>query len=148
MAIPKPKQRSITAEAETLLIQTLAECEESAAGLQDLFRLATALVALLPPERRNLYSQSVALLQSAARPTKGAAINDNIIQILQENKELSANEVCNRLLNRGVPVDRRRVNNSLDYLARRGALERIGRGKYRIAGLGVGIEGDVGNGYE
>jgi predicted transcriptional regulator of viral defense system len=44
-------------------------------------------------------------------------------------------------MHKGMAVDQKQINNSLDYLARSGRLKRIGRGRYEIAGYGVGIEG-------
>lgn len=142
MAAAPRQTDQFDANSEALLERTLVECDELATRLKDLLRLADALVAVLPDERRVFYAQKAARFRAAARPTRGDPINENIIEIVREKEHVTATEVCNRLLNRGIPADQKQVNNSLDYLVRREKLQRIGPGRYRMPDYGVGIIGD------
>jgi hypothetical protein len=144
-----PRQINLDTSSEVLLQQTLDECEEIATRLRDLLRLADALIGVLPADKRVSYAQKAGRFRATARPMRGDSINDNILEIVRQSERVTANEVCNRLLNKGIPVDQKQVNNSLDYLVRREQLQRIGPGRYRIPEYGVGIIGDPdGRGYE
>ncbi|HEX5453021.1 MAG TPA: hypothetical protein VFX06_04455 [Stellaceae bacterium] len=117
--------------------------------LGELLRLVDTLLAVLPPERRSFYLQSVARFQTVPRSGKRDALNDNIIAFVKGKQEVTATEVRDALIGLGMPVDQKRVANSLDYLSRRGQLERIGRGRYRDPATGAGYIGDLdGRGYE
>jgi hypothetical protein len=147
MAAAPQRASRVDTNSEALLEQTLAECEETAARLKDLLRLADALIAVLPAERKIFHSPAVARFRAVARSAPAAAFNDNVIAIVTEHQPLSTQDVCSLLINRGIPADQKQVSNSLDYLARRGQLHRIARGRYVIAGYGIGIEGDMGEEY-
>jgi hypothetical protein len=141
MAKALPITQQADAEAEAFLERTLAECEHAAGRVKDLLRLADALIAVLPLDRRIAYAARTAAFRAIARPGRGSgAVNDNIIAIVTEKEQVTAADVRNALMHKGMAVDQKQINNSLDYLARSGRLKRIGRGRYEIAGYGVGIE--------
>lgn len=133
MANPVQKPAGIDAGAETLLRDALGECDQVMDRLGNLLRLVDTLVAVLPPERRTFYLQSIARFQTVPRSGRRDAINDNIIAFIKEKQEATVSEVREALINQGLSVDQKRVANSLDYLCRRGQLERIGRGQYRTS---------------
>lgn len=128
-----PQNIRVNANSERLLDETLAECEQLTTRLKDLLQLADALVAVLPSERRLAYSESLKRFLPVSRPARtGRPINDNILSIIAGNPQLNSQEVCERLIDQGFSVDQKQVANALDYLVRKGELERIARGQYRI----------------
>jgi hypothetical protein len=142
MALAPQKASRVDANSERLLDDTLVECEQLSARLKDLLRLADALIAVLPLERRLAYTESLKRFLSVARPARpGRPINDNIISIIAENPQVNSQEVCERLISQGFSVDQKQVANALDYLVRRGELERIARGQYRINQRPAGPDG-------
>ncbi len=137
-------------DAEALLKRTLAECEEAAARLKSLLNLVDPLIGVLPPERRKTYQESADRLRALTRLVRGNdPINDNILAIVKEKHQVSASEVREALVSRGLPIGSKQVLNSLDYLVRRNRIERIGPGRYRDPETGAGYVGDVDErGYE
>jgi hypothetical protein len=132
MVNPVRKPESVEAGAEALLQDALAECDQTMGRLGDLLRLIDTLIAVLPPERRTSYLQSIERFQSLPRTARRDPINDNIIAFIHGKQGVKAVEVKEALTGLGMSVDQKRVANSLDYLSRRGPLQRIGRGEYRI----------------
>lgn len=132
MATRVRKTEQLEAGAETLLQQTLSECDQAASRLGHLLRLANALVAVIPADRRIGYLHSIARFQAAAKAERAEPINDNILVFLKGKPKVTASEVRDALTGKGLTVDQKQVANSLDYLTRRGQLERIDRGEYRI----------------
>ena len=149
MANPAQKQTSVSEGAEVLLQDALAECDQLVGRVGDLLRLVDTLVAVLPPHRRTYYLQSATRFQGVPRNGRREAINDNIIAFVKGKQEVTTTEVRDALAGLGMAVDQKRVANALDYLSRRGQLERIGRGKFRDPATGATFVGDIGGrGYE
>jgi hypothetical protein len=131
MAAAPRQTDQFDATSEALLERTLTECDELAARLKDLLHLADALIAVLPPERRISYLESAAVFRAAAKAVRSEPLNDNIIKFVKGKEQVTASEVREALTSKGLAVDQKQIANSLDYLVRRGQLERIGRGQYR-----------------
>lgn len=131
MANARVKTQEIDTEAEALLDKTLADCEQLTGRLKDFLRLADALIAVLPPERRIAYAQRIVRFRTVVRPVRSGATNDNVLAIVSEKEEVTAAEVRDALADKGIPVDHKQINNSLDYLARRGDIRRIAPGRYK-----------------
>jgi hypothetical protein len=130
MAETARQPEDINASAETLLRQTLAECEQAADRLRDLLRLADALIAVLPPNGRIAYLESAARFRAAARTAPADALNDNIVEFVKAQQGVTTAEVREALTAHGVAVDQKQVANSLAYLARRNRIHRIAPGWY------------------
>lgn len=143
------KSEKIIAPAEALLDQTLEECDHCVDRLRELLPLIDALIAVLPPERRVAYLEFASTFRSLARAIRNDPINDNIIAFAKGKEEVKSSEFRDALISKGLAVDQKRLANSLDYLSRKGQLERIGRGRYRDPATGAGYVGDAtGEGYE
>jgi hypothetical protein len=141
-------------DAENVNTQ-LRDARESVTGLEiraeELFRLISLLTAALPMERRSLYAERAGALRRPTHQARGSATFENVVELFakDERREWSAPEVQQALIARGTPAtDPDQVSNVLHYLARKGRLKRISRGRYVIIGYGVGIEGDPEGGYE
>jgi len=133
MVTTKRQPERVETSAETLLQQTLNECEQATGRLRDLLRLVDALIAVLPPERRIAYLEPAERFRSVARAVgRSDPVNENIVQFMFGKPRVTTSEVREALTDNGLPIDQKQVANSLDYLTRKGQLERIGRGEYRI----------------
>jgi predicted transcriptional regulator of viral defense system len=109
------------------------------------------LTATLPRERQHLYAERAGSLRRPNQAARGSTSFENVIALFahEEPKEWTAPEVQRALVGRGTPPDKPdQISNVLQYLARKGRLKKIGRGRYVVMGYGVGIVGDPEGGYE
>jgi hypothetical protein len=125
--------------AEQCVQTALAECERLASRLSEFVRVADASLAALSPEKRALYEPLVARFK-VYRRSREAKLNDNVIQLFGERRELTTPQVIGGLIRQGIPVDQKQVHNALDYLTRRGRLKRISPGRYYCIDEGIIVE--------
>lgn len=116
----------------------------------DLVKLIGRLVeSLSVEERRGLIRQLRRDLdESVGRPPRGKSVLNNVISLLGDQREWRAAEVRERLEANNKAANPKSVYNALNYLERAGHLQRIGHGRYRVTGIGVGIQtsDDLGEG--
>jgi hypothetical protein len=128
-------------EAETFLNSTLAKCEHAAAILRDLINLADATIAVLAARKRAAYQSRLAEFRLAASPrAQKPTLDAEVIQLFKARAELTAREVHNHLQDKGIAVEPKQVFNALDYLRRKGRIERRGPGRYYLTDYGVVVE--------
>lgn len=114
------------------------------ARARELSQLALSLIDMVPPEDRADHRHRVAALrQSSGSASRGATVTyANVVELFarQPSREWSASEAHGELVAKGVPTDAEQVHNVFQYLARKGRLERVSRGRYR---LGAGVEAAI-----
>jgi hypothetical protein len=110
--------------------------------VENLSSLAEKLMAALPPGKRAIYQQRADFKRRSPRLKLGTPVYGNIVQLFKESKQKvwSAPEVQGALDADGLTVDAQQIHNILSYLARRGVIERLSRGRYYIKGIGAGLE--------
>lgn len=120
------------------------------AHVREIGGLIDRLIQRVPPERRAAYERRLAPLQSPIRSGRGTTTYENVIELFvhQPPRTWTAPDVHKELAAKGIPSDPDQIHNVFQYLARKGRLRRISRGRYEVVGYGVGIEGDPMGGYE
>ena len=119
---------------------TLTTLERRISDLTDLVR---QLRSVLPLERQPKLAQRTRELTSdAAARRRGGQVFDNVVDLLKrdQNREWSAAEIKEAL--GGRVNDPKQIYNVLAYLARKGQLKRLSRGRYLIKYLGVELQLD------
>jgi hypothetical protein len=102
--------------------------------------LAESLMATLPPDKREYFRQlAEGRSGQAIRHKVGSPVYENVVQLFKNSgrKVWSAPEVRKALNEDGLSVDAPRLHNVLSYLARKGFIKRISRGRYYINGTGA-----------
>jgi hypothetical protein len=118
------------------------------ARARELSQLALRLIEVVTPsDRANHRHRVAALLQSSSGTSRGATVTyANVVQLFakEPKREWSAPEAHAELVARGIPADAEQVHNVFQYLAKKGRLERVSRGRYiiRVGSGVVGVEGD------
>lgn len=115
------------------------------ARISELGTLVRHLISELPPDRRARFAKQLAdfrLTPSEERST--GPVYNNVIDLFtrETRREWTASEVQIALAESGVHADPKAVYNVLNYLARKGRLQRIGRGHYLVKDLGVSFHLD------
>jgi hypothetical protein len=67
-----------------------------------------------------------------------------VARFLPQRREWTAEEIRLRLAESGVEAAPRAVFNAIGYLARKGRIERLGAGRYRVDGIAVVTAADLG----
>lgn len=119
---------------------------------RELSQLALSLIDMVPPEDRSDHRHRVAaLLQSSGSASRGATVTyANVVELFarQPSREWSASEAHSELVAHGVPTEAEQVHNVFQYLARKGRLRRVSRGRYRLgAGAEAAIEDTLTDSY-
>jgi hypothetical protein len=117
---------------------------------ENLSAVIEKLTEVLPPAERALYRQRVEIGRPIKRSAHATPVYDNVVQLFGRTKrrEWTAPEVQEALKADGVQTEPQQVHNVLGYLARKGLLRRISRGRYYVVEYGFGIEGDIEGGYD
>lgn len=126
----------------------LAHAEANAASFG---RLAETLLAQVPEERRDAFAERLARLRVGEFGGRPSTVTyRNIVELFGNHppRQWSVPEAHRELAAKGIPADPDQIQNVFQYLARKGRLKRVSRGRYIIVGYGVGIEGDPEGGYE
>jgi hypothetical protein len=110
--------------------------------VENLSSLVEQLIAALPPEKRAIHQQRAEIKHRSTRLELGTPVYGNVVQLFKdsEQKVWSTPEVQKALNADGFSVDAQKIHNVLSYLARRGVIKRISRGRYFIDGIGASIE--------
>ncbi len=132
--------------AVELAQQQLQAAQLSAA---EFLSIARQLVKLVPDDCKDRYTQRIEGLEnqsdSSGRPkTELKTVERLLRQDVQ--REWTAIDIGTELRERGSNVEMKSISNTLQYMYKRGDLKRIGRGKYVVVGLGIGVESDAGYG--
>lgn len=129
------------AKAEILAAEAdLLGAEERGASLEE---LARNLFNALPPDRQAEHIPRLRKIAAGKPPSsKGGPVYDNVVELFARStgKQWTASEVQHALSDKGLGAEPKAIYNVLDYLARKGGLRRVSRGRYVVAGLGIGIE--------
>ena len=117
---------------------------------ENLSAVIEKLMEVLPPAERALYQQRAEIGRPVKRSPHATPVYDNVVQLFGRTKqrEWTAPEVQEALKADGVQTEPQQVHNVLGYLARKGLLRRMSRGRYFVVGYGFGIEGGIEGGYE
>lgn len=121
------------------------------ARANDVRALIDQLGRYLPSHEFARYQQRLYALQSPADLGRGTTTTyDNVVELFARcpPRHWSASEVHKELAAKGIPSDPNQIHNVFQYLARKGRLRRVSRGRYEVRGYGVGIDGDPLVGYE
>jgi hypothetical protein len=129
-----------TDAAEQCVQAALTECAWLTERLAGFSRILDMSIAALPPGKQALYQEKAAQFRVFRRPLQ-SALNDNVISIFKDQEELTASQVRDKLISKGFSVEQKQVFNAIDYLIRKGRLERKGPGRYYCPEYGIGIEG-------
>lgn len=104
-------------------------------------RLIWVLIdALAPSSRADLAQQLSKYAESTASPTEALA---KVIQLFPF-QEVTASELRQKLAEQGVSAQPKEVYNSIGYLAKTGALRRLGYGRYAVNGVQISTSDDFG----
>jgi hypothetical protein len=117
----------------------------SEARAHELLQLVQKLLVMLPADKAAAYRIRVSRLQSPARAGRGTTTTyDNVVELFAKlpKRLWSPSEVHQELTAKGVPTESEQIHNVFQYLAKKGRLERVSRGRYRVVGYNVGIKGD------
>jgi len=128
-----------TDAAEQCAQTALAECTWLVERLSGFSRILDMSIAALPAEKQTFYEEKAAAFRAFRRPIS-ASLNDNVIRLFENRKELTASQVHVGLISKGLSVEQKQVFNALDYLARKGRLQRKGPGKYYCPEYGIAVE--------
>jgi Transcriptional regulator, AbiEi antitoxin len=126
-------------EVEVIKLQLETKMNKARAKLKLLSALRETIVASAEDEVPNEISIDSSSLSSTAR--KSAA--HNVIRRLILDKKVSVIETSDLIKTtdiQSIGIPPKTIYNALNYLAARGELERVGRGRYRIKELGLGVE--------
>ena len=127
---------------------TLANAEAEAASV---LRLAETVIAHLPQERRTGFDERLGRLRAGdvgGRPS--SATYRNVVELFANHppRQWSVADAFSALAAKGLPADADQIQNVFQYLARKGRLKRVSRGRYYVVGVGIGIEGDPAGEYD
>lgn len=134
-----PLLRSNTAAGEPYeeaLSALLADWRASGKCNQSDKVLILALAAKISPARRSVLLQGFER-ELTTPSSRGGPVFENVIRLIDECPEWTAESLRRKLSERGHPIDAKTLSNCLNYLVKSGRLIRISRGHYAVAGFGV-----------
>jgi len=138
--MPKPQtanqDRSAEQPFEEALIALLDEWRQSGTCTQSDKTLILALAAKIPLARRAVLLEDFRE-ELAERGSRGGPVFQNVIRLIDERPEWTAESLRRKLKEQGHNIDAKTFSNCLNYLVKSGRLHRISRGHYSVAGFGV-----------
>jgi hypothetical protein len=104
------------------------------------------LLSLLPAvDRHRLLDELVKAERTISAPRAGEVLG-TIVQFLPKRQTWTAEEIRDEVAAAGVEASSRDVFNAIGYLARKGHIQRVGYGQYRVDGTVVSSAADLGGG--
>jgi hypothetical protein len=139
------------AQAELFgLVKQAREMREAASStekeIQRKVRLARSIIESLPKETMKKQFEEVSrLISLLSNDGRTSSTFDLVRKHIAEKKHghIQSAELVNAPEFQSLGADPKAVYNTLNYLANRGQLRRVSRGRYLITGIGAGVESSV-----
>jgi len=95
------------------------------------------------PEQQRLLAELIKSTQLIAGSRAGPVLG-TVVRLLPRRAEWTAQEIKQEVADSGVAATSREVFNAIGYLIRKGHVQRVGTGKYLVAGVGLQSMDDFG----
>lgn len=128
-------------EEEHRARQQLYELSQRKIELESLIK---GLLDRLPPERAAEYKDNLSAgkIDNPTEENRGGEVFNNVVSLVfsKPDQIWGSSEIRREFAKKGTQVDTKAILNVLSYLAKKGSLERVSRGRYFVKGSGVLFE--------
>lgn len=112
---------------------------------EERLRLVRSLVEGLSPESRELLVRELArnpyIIAAESTPT---GVLSRILRLVPKGSEVTAAALKTAVADEGIAAEPKEIYNSIAYLARTGALIRVGYGRYVVNGVEISTSDNLG----